>query len=166
VDPDTGASLAADQVGELMLRGPGSMTGYFEDPEATAAAFEPGGWFHTGDLARIDDEGYCFIVDRLKDMYVSGGENVFPAEIEEAIHEIPGVSMAAVVGVPDPRWGEAGVAFIVPAANTDLDEEDVLAHLRDRLAKYKIPRSVHIVGALPISGAGKILKTELKEAAR
>jgi len=166
VHPETGVSLPPGGVGELLLRGPGSMSGYFGDPEATAAAFEADGWFHTGDLARFDDEGYCFIVDRLKDMFVSGGENVFPAEVEAAIHEVPGVAMTAVVGVPDDRWGEVGAAFVVPAPGHEIDEQAVLDHLRTRLAKYKIPRLVRIVDDLPVSGAGKILKTELKELVR
>jgi fatty-acyl-CoA synthase len=166
VDPDTGTERPPGDVGELLLRGPGSMSGYFGDPEATEAAFEPGGWFHTGDLARFDDEGYCFIVDRLKDMYVSGGENVFPAEVEAALYRLDGVAMCAVVGVPDERWGEAGAAFVVPEAGAILDADRILRHLRGRLAGYKVPRSVHLVDELPVSGAGKILKTHLKEMAR
>lgn len=166
VHPETGAALAAGEVGELLLRGPGSMTGYFGDSAATAAAFEPGDWFHTGDLARFDEEGYWFIVDRLKDMYVSGGENVFPAEVEAALYRLPGVAMCAVVGVPDERWGETGAAFVVPASGAALDSAAVLAHLRAGLARYKVPRSVHIVEALPVSGAGKILKSQLREMAR
>jgi len=163
VDPDSGAPAAVGEVGELLLRGPSATTGYFGDPEATAAAFDDDGFFHTGDLARIDDEGYCFIVDRLKDMYVSGGENVYPAEVEAVLHQHPGVAMCAVVGVPDDRWGEAGVAFVVAAPGADLDAASLEAHLRDRLAKFKVPRSVSVVDELPVSGAGKILKNVLKE---
>ena len=163
VDPDSGAPAAVGEVGELLLRGPSATTGYFGDPEATAAAFDDDGFFHTGDLARIDDEGYCFIVDRLKDMYVSGGENVYPAEVEAVLHQHPGVAMCAVVGVPDDRWGEAGVAFVVAAPGADLDAALLEAHLRDRLAKFKVPRSVSVVDELPVSGAGKILKNVLKE---
>jgi len=164
-DPETGAAADPDQVGELLLRGPSAMSGYFGDPEATAAAFEADGYFHTGDLARIDDDGYCFIVDRLKHMFVSGGENVYPAEIEAAVHEYPGVAMCAVIGVPDDRWGEAGVAFVVPVFGADLTQDGLLEHLRGRLAGFKVPVSVHLVDELPVSGAGKILKAELKEMA-
>jgi fatty-acyl-CoA synthase len=152
-------------VGELLLRGPSATTGYFGDDEATDRAFDADGYFHTGDLARVDAEGYFFIVDRLKDMFVSGGENVYPAEIEAVLYELGGVSMCAVVGVPDDRWGEVGAAFVVPAAGSELDAELVLEHLRGRLARYKIPKTVHVVGALPVSGAGKILKDELREQA-
>jgi fatty-acyl-CoA synthase len=166
VDADTGSERPAGEVGELLLRGPGSMTGYFGDPASTETAFEPGGWFHTGDLARFDEEGYCFIVDRLKDMYVSGGENVFPAEIEAALYQLDGVAMCAVVGIPDERWGEAGAAFVVPAPGARLDAPGILDHLRSRLARYKVPRFVHLVDELPVSGAGKILKSQLKEMAR
>lgn len=164
VDPDTLEERGPDEVGELLLRGPGSMTGYFGDPEATAAAYEEGGWFHTGDLARRDAEGYVFIVDRLKDMFVSGGENVFPAEVEAALYDLPGVRLCAVVGVPDERWGEVGVAFVV--GSDDLTEEGVLEHLRGRLARFKVPTAVRFLPELPVSGAGKILKTELEEMAR
>ncbi|MCB2222710.1 MAG: long-chain fatty acid--CoA ligase [Actinobacteria bacterium] len=166
VSPETGEQAPAGVVGELLLRGPSATTGYYRDPEATAAAFEEGGWFHTGDLARIDEEGYCFIVDRLKDMFVSGGENVYPAEIEAAIHEVPGVAMCAVVGVPDERWGEVGAAFVVAAPGAEVDEEAVAEHLRGRLAKFKVPRTVQVVDELPVSGAGKIQKSALKEMAR
>jgi fatty-acyl-CoA synthase len=163
IDPTTGEDLAAGEVGELLLRGPASMTGYFGDPQATAAAFEAEGWFHTGDMARFDDEGYCFIVDRLKDMYVSGGENVFPAEVEAALYELPGVAMCAVVGVPDERWGETGAAFIVTVDGVTLDESAVLDHLEGRLARFKLPRSIAFLDELPVSGAGKILKDHLRE---
>ena len=165
IDPETGDPAPPEAVGELLLRGPSATTGYFGDPEATAAAFDDDGYFHTGDLARIDADGYCFIVDRLKDMYVSGGENVFPAEVEAALHEHPGVALCAVVGVPDERWGEVGAAFVVAVPGTDLDEGSLLGHLRERLAKFKVPQSVSVVDELPMSGAGKILKTVLKEQA-
>jgi fatty-acyl-CoA synthase len=163
IDPKTGGDLSSGEVGELLLRGPGSMTGYFGDPDATKAAFEVGGWFHTGDMAHFDDEGYCFIVDRLKDMYVSGGENVFPGEVEAVLYELPAVTMCAVVGVPDDRWGETGAAFVVPAQGEALDEATVMSHLEDRLARYKLPRSVEFLPELPVSGAGKILKDRLRE---
>jgi fatty-acyl-CoA synthase len=163
VDPDGGAPRRPGEVGELVLRGPSAMGGYFGDDEATADAFDEHGYFHTGDLARVDDEGYFFIVDRLKDMYVSGGENVYPAEIEAVLYAMPGVAMCAVVGVPDDRWGEVGAAFVVPVPDATLDEGAVLEHLRGRLARFKIPTSVRFVDDLPVSGAGKILKDRLRE---
>ncbi len=163
VDPDTGAAAAPGEVGELLLRGPSATSGYFGDPDATTAAFDSDGYFHTGDLARIDEDGYCFIVDRLKDMFVSGGENVFPSEVEAAIHEHPGVAMCAVIGVPDERWGEVGAAFVVASPGADLDAVELEAHLAERLAKFKVPRSVRLVDELPVSGAGKILKNVLRE---
>ncbi len=165
IDPDTGESLPADAIGELVLRGPSAMTGYYGDPEATAEAFDGNGYFHTGDLARVDADGYFFIVDRLKDMFVSGGENVYPAEIEGSLYELPGVAMCAVIGVPDERWGEVGAAFVVPGSGAALDEELILDHLRARLARFKVPRTARVVDELPVSGAGKILKNELRELA-
>ncbi len=164
VDVATGERLAPGEVGELLLRGPTVTSGYFADPEATRAAFDDDGFFHTGDMARIDDDGYFYIVDRLKDMFVSGGENVYPAEIEAVLYEHSEVTMAAVVGVPDARWGEVGIAFVVGAADPEAGLSDrLLEYLGTRLARYKIPRTIHVVDSLPTSGAGKILKTELRK---
>ena len=136
-------------------------SGYFGDPEASAGAIDEKGWFHTGDLAYHDDRWYYYIVDRKKDMFISGGENVYPAEIEKVLYEHPAVHMCAVVGVPDERWGEVGLACVVVKDETTAEE--LLAYLKERLASYKVPRRVEIMDSLPISGAGKILKRELRE---
>ena len=161
VDPETNETVPVDTVGELVLRGPAATTGYFRDPVATAAAFDERGYFHTGDLARVDDEGYFFIAGRQKEMFISGGENVYPAEVEAALHEHPAVAQCAVVGVDDAQWGEAGLAFVVLERGASASEADLLTALSDRLASYKVPRAVIFRDALPVSGAGKILKHEL-----
>jgi fatty-acyl-CoA synthase len=161
VDPETDRPVPTGAVGELVLRGPAATTGYFRDPEATAAAFDADGFFHTGDLARVDDEGYVSIVGRRKEMYISGGENVYPAEVEAALDALPAVAQCAVVGLPDERWGEAGLAFVVLAPGADATEAELLDALRARLARYKVPRAVVFRDALPLSGAGKVLKRQL-----
>jgi acyl-CoA synthetase (AMP-forming)/AMP-acid ligase II len=149
-------------VGEVLVRGPNVMRGYWNLPEETAEALR-GGWLHTGDLGRVDAEGYLFIVDRKKDMVISGGENVYPREVEEVLHEHPGVQEAAVVGVPDPRWGEALKAFVVPAPGPPPAVEDLQEHCRARLAKFKCPKAYAFVDALPRTGTGKVLKRALRE---
>jgi len=154
--------LPPNEVGELVMRGPNVMQGYWNRPEATAEAFA-GGWFHSGDLARMDEDGDIFIVERKKDMFISGGENVYPAEVENAIFELPQVSEAAVIGVKDDRWGEVGKAVVVLKRNKTLSEAEIIEHLRARLAKYKVPKSVVFVKALPRNAAGKVLKTRLRE---
>lgn len=159
---ERGGEVATGEIGELVLKGPVLFSGYFGDPEATRAAFDERGWFHTGDLARRDADGFYFIVDRKKDMFISGGENVYPAEIEQALYAHPAVQQCAVVGVPDPRWGEAGVAFVVLKSGADATEEALLEHLRARLARYKVPKRIALRDALPLSPAGKILKRELR----
>ncbi len=161
VEPQINQPNPANGVGELILRGPSATTGYFGNSEATAAAFDNDNYFHTGDLAYIDDEGYFFIVDRLKDMYISGGENVYPAEIEAVLYQHPAVAMCAVIGIPDTKWGYVGQAFVVPNKEQQVREADLLNFLRDNLAKYKVPESITFRESLPISGAGKILKSEL-----
>jgi fatty-acyl-CoA synthase len=145
--------------GELLVRGPNVFPGYWRNPEATAAAFKDG-WLATGDVVERDEEGYYRICGRLKDMYISGGENVYPAEIEEVLHEHPAVVEAAVVGVPDERWGESGVAFVVLTG--DATEAELIEHCRERLARFKVPTAVHVVDALPRSGMGKVVKAELR----
>ena len=136
--------------------------GYWGNPEATAAAFSEGGWFHSGDVATVDEEGYIYIVDRLKDMYISGGENVYPAEVEGVIFEHPAVAQVAVVGVPDEKWGEVGCAFIVTRPGMTVTAEELREFLRPRLAKYKIPVYFEFVDDLPKTGSGKIQKTALR----
>ncbi|HRD67055.1 MAG TPA: long-chain fatty acid--CoA ligase [Candidatus Competibacter sp.] len=155
--------LAPNQVGELVLKGPSIASGYFNNPAAWAGMIDQDGWFHTGDLARHDEDWYFYIVDRLKDMFISGGENVYPAEIEAALYKHPAVFQCAVVGVPDPKWGEVGKVFVVLKPDQTATAEDLLAHLGEQLARYKIPRHVEFLAALPISAAGKVLRRELRE---
>ncbi len=149
--------------GELVLKGPSYCSGYFADPEASAAAVDAAGWFHTGDVAFYDDEWYFFIVDRIKDMFISGGENVYPAEIEAMLYKHPAVHMCAVVGIPDPKWGEVGLACVVLKAGQAAAADELLGFLSSRLARYKVPRHVVFLDGLPISAAGKILRREMKE---
>jgi len=160
-DPDSGRLLDGPAEGELVVRGPNVFGGYWRNPEATAAAFADG-WLLTGDVGERDGEGYYRICGRLKDMLISGGENVYPAEVESVLHEHPAVADAAVVAVPDERWGETGVAFVVLAAGTAVSGEELLAHCRERLARSKVPRAVRFVPALPRSGTSKVLKDELR----
>ena len=145
--------------GEIVLRGPNVMLGYLDDPEATAKAVDADGWLHTGDVGKLDDAGNLTITDRLKDMYICGGFNVYPAEVEQALSRLEGVRDVAVVGVPDERLGEVGKAFVVG----DLTEDEVLAYCKECLANYKRPRSVRFVDQLPRNASGKVLKRELKE---
>jgi len=153
--------VGVDEVGEVVYRGPALTDGYLGNEQATNEAFA-GGWFHSGDLARRDDEGYLYIVDRKKDLIISGGENVYPAEVERALLEHPGVADAAVVGVPHPLWVETPLAFVVTADNAELSEAELIEHCRSRLAGYKKPSSVVFVDALPRNAAGKILKRQLR----
>jgi fatty-acyl-CoA synthase len=150
--------LSSDE--ELQVRGPNVFPGYWRNPEATAQAFTDDGWLRTGDIAERDDEGFYRIKGRLKDMYISGGENVYPAEVEAVLHEHPRVADAAVVGVPDERWGEVGVAFVVAEGVTD---EQLLEWCAARLARFKVPRSFRFIGEIPRNGMGKVQKQELRE---
>ena len=161
VDED-GLDVAPGEVGEIVVRGDQVTAGYWDEPEATAAAFA-GGWFHTGDLGRFDGEGYLYVVDRKKDIVVTGGENVASREVEDALLEHPDVAAAAVVGVPDPHWGEAVCAVVVPRPGAGLSADDVVAHARTRLAGFKKPRHVLFVDALPVNASGKVRKPELRE---
>jgi long-chain acyl-CoA synthetase len=150
-------------VGEVLVRGPNVMLGYWNQPEATAQALR-GGWMHTGDRGYMDEEGFVYIVDRLKDMVITGGENVYSIEVESAISTLDGVAEVAVIGIPDDTWGERVHAIVVPRPGRTLTPEQVIAHCRTQIAGYKCPRSVEIRSApLPLSGAGKILKTALRE---
>ncbi|MDQ6850172.1 MAG: long-chain fatty acid--CoA ligase [Actinomycetota bacterium] len=152
-----------DEPGEVLVRGPNVSPGYWQDEAATIRAFTDG-WLHTGDLATHDEEGYIRIVDRLKDMYISGGENVYPAEVEQALHTHRAVSECAVIGVSDPTWGEVGRAFIVVRDGEHIDVDAVLHHLETRLARYKVPKSIEFVPELPHNASGKLLKSRLREA--
>ena len=150
-------------VGEVQVRGPNIMLGYWNQPEASRIALR-GGWYHTGDGGRMDEEGYVYIVDRLKDMIITGGENVYSAEVENAIATHDDVAEVAVIGIPDERWGEAVHAVVVPRAGRTLTPEQIVAHCRGLIAGYKCPRSVEIrTTSLPLSGAGKVMKTQLRE---
>ncbi|MFT3864703.1 MAG: FadD3 family acyl-CoA ligase [Solirubrobacterales bacterium] len=160
-----GAVLPAGESGEIQLRGPNVMLGYLDDPEATRKAIEPDGWFHTGDVGHLDERGYLTITDRLKDMLTVGGFNVYPAEVENAILGLPDVVECAVVGAPDERLGEVGLAYIVAKPGHGLEPEAVIAACRERLANFKVPRRVEIVDELPHNAAGKVLKTELRRRA-
>jgi fatty-acyl-CoA synthase len=156
-----GAEVPVGEVGELWLRGPHVCLGYWNDPEATAAALDDDGWFHTGDSARRDDDGFYTIAGRKKDMFISGGVNVYPAEIEGELLLHPAVQDAAVIGVADPTWGEIGVAFVVPRAGQSIDTGTLAAFLGGRLARFKLPKHFVAIDALPRTAYGKVVKAEL-----
>jgi fatty-acyl-CoA synthase len=156
-----GGDVAPDEVGELWLRGPHVSLGYWRNPEATAAALDADGWFHTGDLAKRDADGFFTIAGRQKDMFISGGVNVYPAEIEGQLLLCPGVRDAAVVGVPNDTWGEVGVAFVVRDPAAPPSPADLERFLLERLAKFKIPRDWVFVDALPRTSYGKVVKPQL-----
>jgi acyl-CoA synthetase (AMP-forming)/AMP-acid ligase II len=156
-----GRDCCAGEVGEIVIRAPIVMRGYWNRPEATASSVRDG-WMHTGDAAYMDAEGYVFIYDRLKDMIVSGGENVYPAEVENAIFGHPGVADVAVIGVPDEKWGESVKAIVVAKPGSAPDADDIIAWARERIAGYKAPKSVDFVAAIPRNLTGKILRRELR----
>jgi len=151
--------------GEVVVRGYNVMKGYFEDPDATAQTIDADGWLHTGDIGVLDAAGNLRITDRLKDMYVVGGFNAYPAEIEQVLATHPSVAEAAVVGVPDERMGEVGKAFVVARSGQQVDADEVIAFARERMANYKVPRSVEVVDVLPRNASGKVLKFELRDKA-
>lgn len=151
------------QVGEVLLRGPNTMLGYLDDPQATAETVDAAGWLHTGDIGKLDHAGNLRITDRLKDMYICGGFNVYPAEIEQVLARLAGVVDVAVIGVEDQRLGEVGRAFVVARPGADLDERTVIAYAREFLANFKIPRSVRFVDELPRNASGKVVKPLLRE---
>jgi acyl-CoA synthetase (AMP-forming)/AMP-acid ligase II len=154
--------VPAGTVGEIAARGPMVMAGYWNKPEQTAEVLRDG-WMHTGDGGYMDADGFVYVVDRLKDMVVTGGENVYSAEVENAIAQLPQVSMCAVVGVPDERWGERVHAVVVLRQGEVLDADALVAHCRTLIAGYKCPRSVAFVAEIPLSPAGKVLKYKLRE---
>jgi fatty-acyl-CoA synthase len=160
VDADDN-EVASGEAGEVVVRGPQVMIGYHGLPDATAEALL-GGWMHTGDVGHLDAEGFLFLSDRVKDMIVSGGENIYPRQIEDVLFRLPGVMDAAVIGIPDRDWGEAPKAVIVLDEGASITEADVLSHCRSYLASYKCPRSVDFVGELPRNATGKVLKRELR----
>ena len=155
--------LRLDDSGEVLLRGPNVMLGYLDDPEATAAAIDGEGWLHTGDIGTLDAAGNLTITDRLKDMYICGGFNVYPAEVEQVLARLEGVAEAAVIGVPDHRLGEVGKAFVVVKDGAQLDEATVIAYTREHLANFKVPRSVAFLDVLPRNPGGKVVKPQLRE---
>jgi acyl-CoA synthetase (AMP-forming)/AMP-acid ligase II len=161
VDPE-GRDLPPGQVGEILLRGPQLMRGYWNLPEATAEALA-GGWMHTGDAGTLDAEGFLYIQDRVKDMIVSGAENVYPREVENVLFEHPAVADAAVIGVPDPRWGEVVKAVVVLRKGQSASEDELIEFCKSRLAGFKRPRSVDFVADLPRNPSGKVLKKDLRE---
>jgi fatty-acyl-CoA synthase len=156
-----GEDVGVGETGEILTRGPNVFHEYWGMPEASQAAFQEG-WFRTGDVAVRDADGYYTLRDRAKDMYISGGENVYPSEVESALLDVPGVAEAAVIGVPDPRWGEVGRAYIVPASGSELSQDDVLEALQGRLARYKQPRSVVVLEEMPRTSTGKLQKQALR----
>lgn len=149
-------------VGEILISGPNVIPRYWNRPEATADSFADGAWFRSGDMGYVDDEGFLYISDRLKDMIISGGENIYPAEVEQLVMELDSVAAVAVVGVPDDKWGEVPLAVVVPAEGRSLTARDVTAHLDGRLARYKIPKSVEFVRELPRTASGKIRKADVR----
>lgn len=160
IDGD-GGQVGAGERGEVIVSGPNVMRGYWNRPEDTAAALRDG-WFHSGDIATVDADGYVYVVDRLKDMIISGGENVYPAEVENELCHHPAVAMCAVIGVPDERWGEVGKAVVVPATADHPEAAVLLGFLRERLAGFKVPKYLEFVDELPTTGSGKIRKTDVK----
>ena len=159
VDSD-GREVPTSEAGEVVVKGPTVMAGYLDDPEATANTLSDDGWLRTGDLGVLDERGYLRIVGRIKDMFIVGGFNVYPAEIENALLRHPDVKQAAVIGIPDDRMGEVGMAFVV---TTSASGEEILTWCRDQMANYKVPRKIEIVDELPINAAGKVVKDELRK---
>jgi acyl-CoA synthetase (AMP-forming)/AMP-acid ligase II len=165
VDPATGDDVGTDRAGEVWVRGPQVMKGYWNRPEATESALAEG-WYRSGDIAVRDAEGYFTIKDRIKDMYISGGENVYPAEIESVLFAHPAVAECAVIGVPDEKWGEVGRAFVVQRPGNTASPQDLKDFLTGRIAKYKVPLYYDIVHELPRTGSGKVQKEKLREHAK
>jgi long-chain acyl-CoA synthetase len=160
---DGSRTLGVDEPGELMIRGPSVMHGYFGNDDATRATLEPDGWLHTGDVARRDADGYLYIVDRKKDMILTAGYNVYPAEIERVLAEHPGIALAAVGAIPDDVKGELPKAYVVPKSGATLDPDEVISFCRARLAAYKVPRAVSFVADLPRTSSGKVMRRRLTE---
>ena len=163
---DDNDPVPTGEPGEVVVRGYNVMGGFVDDPEATAEAIYSGGWLHTGDVGVLDDRGNLRITDRMKDMFIIGGFNAYPAEIENMLSDHPAVSQVAIVGVPDERMGEVGYAFIVPRPGQTLDADALIAWSRERMANYKVPRYVQVMDAFPLNASGKILKYELREQAK
>lgn len=163
VADDAGNEVPRGETGEILVRGQGVMLGYLDDPEATAEAIDAAGWLHTGDVGTMDESSYVRITDRKKDLYISGGFNVYPAEVEKLLSVHPAIAMVAVVGVPDERMGEVGKAYVVLRPGASASEAELIGWSRENMANYKVPRSVAFVAALPRNASGKVLKTELRD---
>jgi fatty-acyl-CoA synthase len=159
---ETGTELKSHEVGEILIRGPNITPGYWKNEEATKKSLNEG-WFKTGDLARFDEEGFIYIVDRQKDMYISGGENVYPAEVENVLYQLEEIAELAVIGVPDKRWGEVGKLFVVLKSEKNLDQNQIITHCLKNLAKFKVPAHIEFIDQLPRNATGKVLKRNLKE---
>jgi fatty-acyl-CoA synthase len=160
---DDGLEVPAGEVGEIWFRGPHLCRGYWNNPEATEAALDADGWFHTGDLARRDEDGFYYVAGRQKDMIISGGVNIYPAEIEAELLKHPDIADAAIVGIPDETWGEAGVAFVVPVEGREVDPELLPGFLESRLARFKIPKKYVTMEELPRTAYGKVVKGTLRD---
>jgi acyl-CoA synthetase (AMP-forming)/AMP-acid ligase II len=165
VDED-GKEVPRGAPGEIVVRGYNVMRGYFEDAAETAKTIDAEGWLHTGDIGVMDERGYLRITDRIKDMFITGGFNCYPAEIENLIYRHPGVAQVAVIGIPDERMGEVGMAFVVPRPGATLEPAELIAWCRGEMANFKAPRRVEIVNALPTNASGKVLKYELRQRAQ
>jgi acyl-CoA synthetase (AMP-forming)/AMP-acid ligase II len=162
---DDGKRLEPGQPGEVLVRGYNVMKGYFGDPGATATTIDAEGWLHTGDVGVFDGSGNLKVTDRIKDMFIVGGFNAYPAEIENMMMRHPAVGQVAIVGVPDPRLGEVAKAYVVPRGNATVDEAELIAWCREQMANYKVPRTVDVVDALPLNASGKVLKFVLRQRA-
>jgi len=160
---EAGKPLPPRGVGEVVIRSEANIPGYWKLPEVTATVIDAAGWLHTGDAGYLDEDGYLYIQDRIKDMIISGAENIYPAEVESAIYGHPDVAEVAVIGVPDETWGEAVKALVVPKPGTQPDPADIIAFARTRIAKFKAPKSVEFIDALPRNASGKILRRILRE---
>ena len=164
MDADGHDSLVGD-AGELWVKGPNVFAGYWNDPEATSGALTADGWLRTGDVAVVDDDGFLFLVDRVKDLIIVSGFNVYPAEVEEVIASHPAVAQVAVIGVPHPHSGEAVKAYVVVEPGASVEEDDIIHHCEAHLARYKCPQKVMFVAEIPQSATGKVLRTELRAGA-
>ncbi len=165
VDPETGEEVGPGQIGEICCRGYNVMKGYYKMPEMTKEVIDEDGWLHSGDLAVMDEDGYYSIVGRIKDMIIRGGENIYPREIEEFLHTMPGIKDVQVVGIPDEKYGEIVGAFVIKEENADIKEEDVRDYAIERIARYKVPKHVFFVDEFPLTASGKVQKFKLREMA-
>jgi fatty-acyl-CoA synthase len=159
---EDGREAEIGENGELWCKGPNITPGYWNNPQATAESFEDG-WLKTGDAARRDEDGFYYIVDRWKDMYISGGENVYPAEVESVIYQLPQISEVAVIGIPDEKWVEAGRAIVVVKPGESVTQSEIINHCRENLARFKVPQSVIFIDEIPHNATGKVLKRELRD---